>query len=145
MKTIIMYYTFSGNSRKEAERLANEYQDVVVCEVTEQRKRNMLSAVSIGCPMAMVRGASKIKEVAYDLKQFDRILLIAPVWSGFPAPAFNAMVKRLPEGKEVGIYLCSSGGEAPKSKEGTCKMIADKNCKLISYQDIKTWKTTQAM
>ena len=33
MKTIIMYYTFGGTSKKEAERIADENKDSVICEV----------------------------------------------------------------------------------------------------------------
>ena len=33
MKTIIMYYTFGGTSKKEAERIADEKKNVVLCEV----------------------------------------------------------------------------------------------------------------
>ena len=78
MKTIIMYYTLGGTSKKEAERIASENENVVICEVQQKKKYN--------------------------------------------------------------IFMCSGGGEAPKSEEGTKKMIQDKNCKLIAYHNIKVSK-----
>ena len=88
----------------------------------------------------MKRQVVEIKDVQYDLSDFDRIIFVAPIWAGFPVPAFNAMVNLLPTGKEVEIFMCSGGGEAPKSEEGTKKMIQDKNCKLIAYHNIKASK-----
>lgn len=140
MKTIIMYYTFGGTSKKEAERIAYETNDVVLCEVQQKKKYNIFTAFILGCPKAMKRQVVEIKDVPYDLEGFDRIIFVTPIWAGFPVPAFNAMVNLLPVGKEVEIFMCSGGGEAPKSEEGTKKMIQDKNCKLVAYHNIKTSK-----
>lgn len=140
MKTIIMYYTFGGTSREEAKRIAAEYEDSIICEIKEKRKRNILTAFITGCPKAMKRNSSSIQEPEYNLNEYDKIILVAPVWAGFPVPAFNSMVQILPEGKEVEIYLCSAGGETPKSKEGTCQMILDKRCNLSAYHDVRTSK-----
>ena len=112
----------------------------VLCEVQEKKKRNMFTAFISGCPQAMKRIASEIQEIPYDLADYERIVIVAPIWAGFPVPAFNAIVNLLPAGKEVELFLCSGGGEAPKSEEGTKKMIQDKNCKLIAYHDIRTSK-----
>ncbi|MFR5004155.1 MAG: flavodoxin family protein [Thomasclavelia ramosa] len=140
MKTIIMYYTLGGTSKKEAERIASENENVVICEVQQKKKYNIFTAFILGCPKAMKRQVVEIKDVQYDLSDFDRIIFVAPIWAGFPVPAFNAMVNLLPAGKEVEIFMCSGGGEAPKSEEGTKKMIQDKNCKLIAYHNIKASK-----
>ena len=140
MKKIVLYYTFGGSSRKEAERIASQDLESVLCEVLEQKKRSMLSAFFSGCPQALKRKASLIKELPFSLTEFDRIILVAPVWAGYPVPAFNAMVDRLPQGKEVEIYLCSAGGETPKSEAGTKELIEQKKCKLISFHQIKTSK-----
>mgnify|MGYP001148291225 CR=1 FL=1 len=40
MKTIIMYYTLGGTSKKEAERIASENENVVICEV--QQRKNII-------------------------------------------------------------------------------------------------------
>lgn len=138
MKTIILYYTLGGASRKEARKLAIENKQAIVCEVLEAKKRTLFSSFIPGCPMAMMRKASKIQAIKYKLSEFDRIQIICPIWAGFPAPAFNAIVNLLPVGKEVELFMCSGGGEASKSQEGTEKMIIDKDCKLVSYHNIKT-------
>lgn len=140
MKTIILYYTFGGSSRKEAQRIADSIENAVVCEVKQKKKYNIFTAFISGCPKAMKRSASDIKEIEYNLNDYDKIILVAPVWAGFPVPAFNSMVELLPAGKEVELFICSGGGETPKSKDGTCQMIIDKKCKLVDYHDVRTSK-----
>ncbi len=140
MKTIILYYTFGGKSREVANRLASMETDTIVYEVKEARKRNILTAFFSGCPKAMKRKYSKIQPLTCKLEEYEKIILVAPIWAGFPAPAFNSMVKQLPPEKLVELYLCSGSGEAPKSKEGTCQLIKDKGCELVAYHDVKTDK-----
>jgi hypothetical protein len=139
MKTIVLYYSFGGTSKKEAENLAKK-NEAVVCEVKENKKRNIFTAFVPGCPNAMKRKQSDIMKLSYNLNEYDRILLVAPVWAGYPAPAFNSMVNLLPSEKEVEVYLSSGGGETPKSQEGTKQMILDKKCKLLGYHDLKASK-----
>ena len=140
MKTMIMYYTFGGRCKKEAEHIANETKNAVLCEIQQKKKYNIFTAFFSGCPSAMKRKSAQIKDVPYNLEDFDRIILVTPIWAGYPAPAFNSMVNLLPEGKEVEIFMCSGSGKAPKSEEGTKKMIEDKKCKLVAYHNIKTSK-----
>ena len=140
MKTAILYYTFGGKSRKEANHLATTEEQAEVFEVNEQKKRNMFTAIFSGCPKAAKRKCSKIQPLDCRLEEYEKIILLAPIWAGYPAPAFNAMVELLPSGKKVEIYLQSTSGQAPKSKEGTCQLIKDKGCELIGYHDVKTGK-----
>lgn len=139
MKTIVLYYSFGGSTKAEAEKIAKE-KGATLCQVEEAKNRSTLSASFLGCPSAMKRKASKIKPIAHNLKEFDRIIIGGPIWAGFPAPAVNAIFNALPSGKEVELFFCSGGGEAPKSEEGTKELVTQKGCKLISYRDIKTGK-----
>ncbi len=137
MKNIIIYYTFGGSTKKEAERLAAELQ-VPVYRVREARNRSFIGAFVPGGYQAMSRKKSAIRPLDIRLADYDRIIIGSPVWAGFPAPAFNAIVELLPKGKEVEIFLCSGGGETPKSEQGTKVLIERKGCTLVSYRDVKT-------
>jgi len=142
MKSIVVFYTFAGSSRIEAKKIAAEYNGVL-CEIKEKKNRGMLSAFSSGCFKAIKRKPSKIIIPEYDLKDFDRIVIGCPIWASFPAPAFNAIVDLLPENKEIELFFCSGSGSETKSEQGTKELIAKKNCKLISYRDIKTDKMSR--
>ncbi len=137
MKTVILYYTFSGSTRKEAERLAAELSAPLV-RVREAKRRGLLASIIPGCPQAAHRETVAIQPVEEDLGQYDRIILGCPVWSGYPAPAFNAMAALLPPGKQVEVFLCSGHSGTPKSKEGTKKLIEDRGCTVSDYRDVIT-------
>lgn len=138
MKTLIIYYTFGGATREEAKRLAAERGDATLCEVKEVRKRGILSSFFDGAPKAMKHKASEIQPISAKFTDYDRIVIGAPIWADFPAPAWNAIVALLPKGKEVELFFCSGGGKAEKSMQSNKDMIAAKGCKLIDYRDVKT-------
>ena len=137
MKTAIIYYTFGGSTGKEAERLAAEL-NAPLYRVREARNRSLLGAFVPGGYQAMHRKAAAIRPPDVRLQEFDRIVIGCPVWAGYPAPAFNAMVELLPAGKEVEVFLCSGGGETPKSRQGTKALVEQKGCTLVSYRDVQT-------
>jgi flavodoxin len=140
MKTIVLYYSFGGSTKAEAERIAAE-NDAVLCRVVETKNRSLISSFVQGAPNAMKRKASEIKQIEQDLNSFDRIIIGCPIWGGYPAPAFNAIVELLPRDKEVELFFCSGGGDTQKSSQGTKDLISKKGCKLISYRDVKTEKS----
>lgn len=137
MKTAVVYYTFGGSTKKEAERMKKE-SGAELIRVREIKKRSLFAAFIPGGYQAMHRKTTGILPVNVNLAEYDRIIIGCPVWAGYPAPAFNAIVALLPSGKEVGVVLCSAGGETPKSEQGTRQMISDKGCKLISYHNVRT-------
>jgi len=137
MKTAVVYYTFGGSAKKEAERLIKE-RGAELFRVYEARKRSLFGAFASGCYQAMHRKAAAILPLNVNFAEYDRITICCPVWAGYPAPAFNAVAALLPSGKEIEVFLCSAGGETPKSEQGTKQMITDKGCKLIAYHNVKT-------
>ena len=145
MKTIILYYSYTGHCKAEAEKLLNETEGGILCEINQKHNFNKFTVFLIGCPKALLRKKSKIEKIPYNLNDFDKIIIFSPIWAGFPAPAFNAVIRQLPEDKEVELYLCSAGGETPKSNDGTIRLIADKKCKLTGYHDIKTFFNKNAL
>lgn len=137
MKTVIIYYTFGGSTKKEAESLAAKL-NAPVFRVKEARKRSLFASFIPGGYLAMARKAVAINALNVDLKEYDRIIIGCPVWAGYPAPAFNAVMGLLPTGKEVELFFCSAGGDTQKSDQGTKDLIKKKGCTVVSYRDIKT-------
>lgn len=137
MKTIIIYYTFGGSTKKEAERLGTEL-NVPLCRVMEAHNRSFFAAFVPGGFLAMNRKSVAIRPLNINPNDYDRIIVGCPVWAGYPAPAFNAIVEQLPDGKEVELFLCSGGGDTQKSEQGTKTLIEKKGCTVISYRNVKT-------
>ena len=137
MKPVILYYSFGGATRAEAKkRAATAGADVV--EVLEAKKRGIFSAFLSGCPQALGRKASEIRPLSIDWSDYDDVTLMAPVWAGHPAPAFNAALELIPKDKILHVVLCSGGGETPKSKDATIGLLRQRGYALSSYEDFKT-------
>ena len=139
MKSVVLYYTFGGSTKLEAEKIAVE-QEAPVYRVREKRNRSLIGSFIPGGMQAMKRKRSKILPPNVDLSAFDRIYLGAPVWAASPAPAFNSMVDLLPAGKEVEVFLCSGGNDPRPSDEVTKQMIEAKGCKVTKITTIPTGK-----
>jgi flavodoxin len=137
MKTVILYYTFGGSTRKEAERLATEL-GAPLYQVKEARNRSLLRAFLPGGYSAMHRKTVAIQPVNVNLQDYDHIIIGCPVWAGYPAPAFNTIVTLLPAGKKVELFFCSGGSGTQKSEQGTKELIEKKGCTVASYRDVKT-------
>lgn len=138
MKSIILYYSYNGHTKKVAEKLARTQGADLVEIQTVQQKGNFMTYL-VDCPRAMMRKGAEIEPVTQDLSAYDLITLAAPVWASYPAPAFNAMVKLLPKQKNVQVILVSASGSGAtkKSEIGTKHLIKDKGCKVIAYKDVK--------
>jgi flavodoxin len=137
MKTIIIYYTFGGSTQKEAKRLAAEL-NATLCRVKETHNRSFLGSFIPGGYLAMHRKLVSIQPLDVNLNDYDQIYIGCPVWAGYPAPAFNAIVQQLPAGKKIELFLCSGGGGTQKSESGTKELIEKKGCSVASYRDVHT-------
>ena len=137
MKTAILYYTLGGATRAEAAKRAAS-SDADVFEVLEVKKRGIFSAFIPGCPQALNRKATPIQPLSIDWSLYDSVMLLAPVWAGHPAPAFNSALALVPKDKTIHIVLCSGGGETPKSKQPTLDLLKEQGYTVASYEDVRT-------
>jgi len=137
MKTAIVYYTFGGSTKKEAERLAAEL-NADLCRVREVKSRNLFSSFIPGCLQAMKQKAVPIQPLSLDLNAYEKIIIGAPLWANYPAPAFNSIVRLLPRDKEVEVFICSGSGDSGKSAPSTKEAIAARGCRVSAYRDVKT-------
>lgn len=137
MKSIVIYYSFKGHTKTEAEKIALGINAEII-EIKEVKKRGMFSAFLSGCPAALKQKGSPIVVPEADLTVYERFIVCAPVWAGYAAPAFNSILEILPKGSEVEIVLCSGGGESRKGLAGATKKAEDLGLKVISSKEIKT-------
>ena len=136
MYSLVMYYSLTGRSRYEARRIAKET-DSDIYEVHEQRHRSMYNAYLFGPGQARGRRFVYIEPIAIDIEEYDKIIIVCPVWGGYPAPAFNNIVSELPPDKEVEIYLTSDSGKA-KAQAETILLVERQGVHVTNYQVIKT-------
>lgn len=135
MKTIVIFYSYSGKTKLVASELAkNESADIA--EIKDVKRPGKLKAYTAGI-FASVKGKQwPILPLDADFTSYERLILLAPVWAGNPPPAFNSVLELLPEKKAVSVKLVSMSGKSD-CRERLEAAIKAKGGILESFEDIK--------
>ena len=136
MKTIILYYSFSGKTKALAIQKANEL-GAAIEEIIDVKKPSKLKALTAGIHKAVKRKKAEIQPLKSALADYDHIIIMVPVWASHPAPAFNNIIEHIPSGKKIELIMVSAGGGTKSSAEGTKALIAARGCELTGYADVK--------
>jgi len=139
MKTLIIYYSYTGKTKILAVEKAGEL-NADIEEVTEIKKPSMFKAFFIGVPCALKRKKAKINPVKSEFSNYDKIIIMAPVWAGNPAPAFNNIIEYIPSGKKIELIMVSAGGGTKDSAEKTKALVTSRGCEVITYTDVNAHK-----
>lgn len=135
MKTLILYYSYTGNTQKIAEELAaKESADIV--KIEDARRPGTLKAFSLGCLAALYGKSWETRPLTVKWEDYNRFILLFPVWAGNPAPAANAVWKHLPAGASVVVKMVSASGFS-NCQERVKELIQAQGCTLESFEDIK--------
>ena len=135
MKTVIIYYSYSGNTRGIAQELAAK-ESAEIVEIKDVKRPGKLKAYSAGIIASIKGKAWPILPLGVDLAGFDKFILLAPVWANNPPPAFNAILELLPEGKDVSFKLVSASGKS-NCTERLEAAVKAKGCNFSSFEDVK--------
>lgn len=138
MKTAVIYYSFSGKTKKAAADIARE-EDADLFEVKTKKRYSFLTAYFRGAPAAIKQKVVEIEPLNCAFEDYDKLVLMAPIWGGFPAPPFNAVVELLPAGKEVGLIMVSGGGLC-KNADKIKALVESRGCTVTDYKDQKGQK-----
>lgn len=92
MKTVVVYYSYSGHSKKIAQSLAKSV-DADLTEINCISPRTMLGVLTAGIWKARKRRTANIAPIEADLSKYDRIIVIGPVWGGGIAPALYSFIR----------------------------------------------------
>ncbi|MCM8796842.1 MAG: NAD(P)H-dependent oxidoreductase [Candidatus Omnitrophica bacterium] len=143
MRIAIIYYSYTGNTRKVAEVLAEFLRlkgGVTVVELKAQDE----SASFLGqCRRALVKARAKIAPLNLNFSEYDLICLGTPVWAFGPAPAINTFLDscRGLENKRAVVFTTYGSGAGNKHclsylKNALLKK-GIKECSQFSVQQFK--------
>jgi len=135
MEQLIIYYSYSGYTKKIAEDLARK-ETADILEIKDYKPLGKLKAYTAGIIASMRGKAWQIKPPDIEISKYDKIIILAPVWANNPPPAFNAMLEYLPSGKPVDIKMVSASGKS-NCRNRLETVITNKGSTLESFEDIK--------
>jgi flavodoxin len=93
MKSLIVYYSRTGNAKFVAETIASTI-DADVEEVVDLKKRSGLVGFLSGGKDATQGKETEIAETKHQPKDYDLIILGTPVWSSSPTPALRTYISQ---------------------------------------------------
>lgn len=107
MKTVIVYYSYSGNN----ELLAKELQNRLNCDIVKINEVKKRNGLTILIDIFFNRNPKVVRPKVL-FSQYDRVILLAPIWAGRIANPMRSFIKLEKENlKEYSfITLCGEGG-----------------------------------
>lgn len=140
MKTLITYYSFSGNTDK----VVNIFADVLRKrgEVVLQRLKpaDEIKNFALQCKAAFTGKRAVLEgDMQFDLGQYDLLLIGSPVWAFAPTPSINTYLDKLSglSGKRAIILLTSgSGTGVGRCFKNIRKALEDKGASRIDEVNI---------
>lgn len=98
MKTLIAYYSWSGNTKRIAEKISKEIKnnDLIKIKVPiDTFSDDMYKTNDIFKEQLKTNQLPKINLPTVDFEQYDLILIGSPVWSGMPASPVEVFLNEL--------------------------------------------------
>ncbi|MDR1700450.1 MAG: hypothetical protein LBR68_04590 [Lachnoclostridium sp.] len=136
MKTLVIYYSYSGHTKEKASSYAKE-ESAELTEIKDGKRPGKLKAYIRGC-FAAIRGkAWPIQPIDMNLTSFEHLTLFSPVWAGHMPPAVNALIEQLPNDITLSVRMVSSSGESD-CKERLERILKSKGCTLADFENMKS-------
>ena len=114
MKTAIVYYSMSGNTRYAAEKMASLLNaDLVPLTPKKAYPDSGFKKFFWGGKSAFMGDKPQLEPYAFDPNAYDTIILGGPVWAGtFPPPlrTFVEDNRAALQDKRLAAFFCCSGG-----------------------------------
>ena len=134
MSELILYYSYSGNTKRVAMEMAAEH-NLTALEVLDEVRPGKFKAYTKGCYQAMRGAKTPIKPLDVNASEFETVFVFAPIWAGAIAPPMNTALASLPAGTEISLRLVSGSGRSNKAK--ISERIKVLGLEIIGYEDIK--------
>ena len=143
MKSIIVYYSYTGNTKKVAE-ILQEYLrnkgDADIIELTDLQETGKFFKQAA---QAFRHAKADIPEVKFDLSTYDTICFGTPIWAFGPAPALNTYLSKCfgLEAKPIVLFATyGSGTGLNRCFDYMRKVLSKKGAKEFRQFSIQQFK-----
>ncbi len=123
MKTLVVYYTLSGNTKFAAETIAAEL-GADVEEVIDLKKRQGKLAFLANGRDAGQGKETEIAPIKRSPADYELVVIGTPIWNKSPTPAIRTYLKKTDlSGKKVKLFFSDSGFGLDQAVEKTKALI----------------------
>ncbi|MGV8831565.1 MAG: flavodoxin family protein [Devosia sp.] len=113
MRTLVLYYSFTGNTRKIASALASAI-DAELCEITCLAYSRGFWGPWRQALDVLLRRSPVIEVPEQSAQVWDLVVIGGPVWAARPAPPIRSYLQRYAAHHRQMALFVSCGGTSPK-------------------------------
>lgn len=146
MRTAIVYYSMSGNTKYAADKIAGRLKasgeaDIIRIEPKKAYPDKGAKKFLWGGKSAVMGETPELQPYEFELDKYDRIIFGTPVWASTFAPPLRTFINENPDvkGKKLAVFTCYSGGGADKAiakmKKHLCVENFEAELSLIDPKD----------
>lgn len=138
MKTLIVYYSYSGITDKVINIFAGILRKKSEVIIQRLKPKKEITTFVGQCGAAFTKKRAELEDgVSFDVKDYDLLLIGSPVWAFAPTPAVNTYLDRLSglEGKKAIVLLTSGSGAGVKKCFNNIRTVLE-NKKALSINEI---------
>lgn len=122
MKSLVVYYSRSGNTKFIAEKVA-EGLGAETEELVDEKSRSGIGGFLRSGYEALLGAQPKLKETTKDPREFDLIVLGTPVWEGRPSSPIRAYLKSHDlSGKKAAVFCTNAHSSGEETIERTISL-----------------------
>ncbi|KAB3536044.1 flavodoxin [Alkaliphilus pronyensis] len=128
MKSIVVYYSFEGNTNLIAEVMAEAIgADLLRLKPKKEIKSRGFGKYLWGGSQVVMNKKPELETFKQDLQDYDLIIIGTPVWAWTYAPPIASLLEKANlKNKSVGLFSCH-GGQIGKTFINLKKRLADSN------------------
>ena len=138
MKSIVIYYSWSGKTVIVAEQIAT-YFKADTCRIEDINKPSALSTYFLGSFAALRSKSFPIKPLPISISPYERVIIGSPVWAGNPTPQINELFKHIDlSGKQCIAFVTTAGTEGLAALNSLSKKISSQGARLVQALEVQT-------
>jgi flavodoxin len=141
LKSLVVYYSRSGNTKRVAEMMARELK-ADLQELVDKRGRGGLLGFLRAGRDAMKKRITELEPLSQSPNDYDLILVGTPVWTSNPAPAVRAFLQSHDlSGKKVALFCTMSARGGEEALAGMKGLLV--GVEVVAQLDIAMKKETE--
>ncbi len=114
MRTLVLYFSVSGNTEKVAQAIAGAV-DGETIRVQPKGKKKVI--IPIAAFQSVFKASPAMDPLPIEPAEYDLIFVGYPVWAGHAAPWMNSLSRSYPLAGRNVAFFCTCGNSAGKSLE----------------------------
>jgi len=142
MKELVLFYSYSGSTKKIAQKFSQENK-FDICEVVDKKRPNKFYAYTAGI-LKTFRGAEipveplVLNSAPVNFADYGVVNIFSPVWADHVTPSMTGALKMIPKNTKIKLFMVSATGKS--GKDSMSKRVQDLGLEIVGYEDIKADK-----